>query len=618
MGAFYGSIHIKADEVAPVREALDDIAKRKWKFLVSPVMDGWIAVYPNVNGQDERVSKALAKKLDWPILHVAVHDDDVFYYWYYRGGKLIDRFSSCPEYFGQISARMKSLLHGKPERVADILQHSNDLNRLTALVEEMRTEPLYVSDRPEQFAKLFGLSNFSTAYEYLMADETDGIEQWDEFVHVPDLSEERRDGQEAAARVQRQKDRLKDEGKLLAELSMGKKSSKVPVQIVWCVDSTNGLLVAQPNIIEQREVPVQMLQPPWAGNLISIGIMLQPTAFTMQTSPSGTYLAVGYAGRTQKAELWDVQQKKCVLEIEHTSVVYSVAFALDETVLFTMSPQEIVVTDLSNYARTGHWKIENGQSIDLHSSGKMIALAKQDGFSILNTESGEERAIRLGRYQDLSGLRELLQGQLQQEMENIDSDWVSNQVQKTLKQLGVPEDSAAGKRMRAETEKGFDDMLSGKAFAHFGERTFQPEHVRCAKFVGDGKYLACATEAALRVFDIDHILSASGDDVEPLYSVEPTKVPSEYGYLPGNTFTVVDGVERGSILFAGLDGTIRSLELGSGVGTELFSPPGTPPIMQMQLVGKTLFCLCQPGFPEIHGKRQPPLLQIWDVGKLAG
>ena len=73
MGAFYGSIHIRTDEVETVRGALANIAKRKWKFLVSPVMDGWIAAYPNVNGQDERVSKALAKKLDWPILHVAVH-----------------------------------------------------------------------------------------------------------------------------------------------------------------------------------------------------------------------------------------------------------------------------------------------------------------------------------------------------------------------------------------------------------------------------------------------------------------------------------------------------------------------------------------------------------------
>ena len=173
MGAFYGSIHIKSNQVRKITEALGGLANRKRKFLMSPVIDGWIAIYPNDHGQSERVSKAIAKKLEWPVLHVAVHDDDVFCYWYYRGGKLIDRFSSCPEYFGEVSARMKSLLRGKPECLADLLQDPDDVQRLTVLVEEMRREPLFASDRHEQFAQLFGLSNVSTSYEYLMADETE-------------------------------------------------------------------------------------------------------------------------------------------------------------------------------------------------------------------------------------------------------------------------------------------------------------------------------------------------------------------------------------------------------------------------------------------------------------
>jgi hypothetical protein len=255
--------------------------------------------------------------------------------------------------------------------------------------------------------------------------------------------------------------------------------------------------------------------------------------------------------------------------------------------------------------------------MDLQPLGKMIAITKQDGFSILNIESGEERAVRLGRYQNLSGLRELLQGQLQQEMEKTGPDWVSSQVEKTLKQLGVSDDSPVGKRMRAETEKSIDDMLSGKAFAHMGERTFQPESIHCAKFVGGGRLLACASEAAMRVFEIERILSSPEGDLEPLYSVEPTQVPFEYGYLPGYTYTVVDDGEGDRVLFAGLDGAIRSLDLATGEVGELISPPGKPPIIQIQSVGgNLLFCLCLPGFPETRGKRQQPLLQIWDLGKL--
>lgn len=137
MGAFYGSVHLQTNDAAAVRDAVSGLAKRKRKFLVSPVNDGWIAVYPSDHGQDEQVSKAVAKKLDCPVLHVAVHDDDVFFYSFYRGGKLIDRFNSCPDYFGKVSAREEKSLRGKPERLADLRQNPGDLDKLEALMDAM-------------------------------------------------------------------------------------------------------------------------------------------------------------------------------------------------------------------------------------------------------------------------------------------------------------------------------------------------------------------------------------------------------------------------------------------------------------------------------------------------
>ncbi len=619
MGAFYGSIHIKTDQVGKVTEALDGLAKRKWKFLMSPVIDGWIAIYPNEHGQSERVSKAIANELEWPILHVVVHDDDVFFYWYYCGGKLIDRFSSCPEYFGQISARMKSLLRGKPERLADLLQDPDDLQRLMALVEEMRTDPLFASDRHEQFARLFGLPNVSTSYEYLMADETEGIDRWDEFVHVPDLSKERKAEQEAAARLERQKDRLKDDGKLLAEIAVASESASVPTHLFWCADEMNGLLIASSNILERRAIPVQRARPPWADEPTPIGIGLPPTAVAMQTSPSGRYLAVGCAGGTWKADLWDLQEQSVMLEVGHTSAVYSAAFTSDERLLFTMSPHEIVATDLGNHKRVHHWKIENGKSIDLHPSGKLIALAKQDGISIFNLESGEERALRLGRYQDLSGLREYLQHQLQQEMEKLGPGWTTKHVEKTLTQMGVPEDSATGKRIREESLKSINDVLSGKAFEHLGERTFQPENAHCVRFVGGGEFIGCATTEGLRVFKTEQVLSAGGGELEPVHSIQPASVPFEYGRIPGQIYAIVDDPRRHQVLFGGVDGTIRSLALTTGETGEFLPIPGEPAITQMQLAGDSaLYCLCQPDFFETGPKLKSPLFQIWDVAKLSG
>ena len=115
MGAFYGGIHIRTDDRDSVVAALKGLAKRKRRFFVSPVSDGWVSVFPNLNGQDDKVSKAVAKRLDANILHLAIHDDDVLYYWFYQGGKLIDKFSSCPDYFGEITGRAKARWQGKPE-----------------------------------------------------------------------------------------------------------------------------------------------------------------------------------------------------------------------------------------------------------------------------------------------------------------------------------------------------------------------------------------------------------------------------------------------------------------------------------------------------------------------
>jgi hypothetical protein len=612
MGAFYGSVHVKSDQYEAVKEALETAAGRKWKFLVSPVMDGWIAVFPNNHGQDERASKAIAKSLAAPILHIAVHDDDVFYFWFYRGGKLLDRFSSCPD-FGGVSGRMKSLLQGKPERLQDLLRNPADIERLTALLEAMRSEPLFASDRPEQFARLFGLSNASTSYEDLMADETEGIEGWEEFAHVPDLSEERRAEQEAAARIQRQKDRLRDEGKLLADVYLP--APHLPAHLLWCVHAGKNLVFAQSSLVEPGEL--QIIPPPWTGQPMPVGIVLEPRGVALAASPKGRYLAVGYGSADCKADVWDWETKQRLLEIKHTSVVQSIAFAADERMVFTMSPQEIAATDLANGRRAGEWSVQSNRAMDLHPQGNIVAVGTQEGFCVLNVESGELRSVRLGAYQDLSGLREYLQTQLRQEMEKVGPDWVASQVEKTLQQLDVPEESIVGKRIREDTEKGIADVLSGKAFAHLGPRTFQPENVFCMKFVGGGKLLACSTDKALRIFDAESLFSAREGDLKPRVSAPLMPVPSDFGYLTGYIYAVVDDPENNSVLFGGLDGSIRSLSLATGEATDLFIPPGAPPIMQMKLEGSMLFCFCQPGFPETRGRRPPPLMQIWEKGKLS-
>ncbi len=102
MGGRYGSIHIRTDDRDAVLRALDKFEVNLTRnFLVAPVIDGWVTVFPEHNGQDAAVFEPLANKLSgYALVCCLVHDDDVFAYWLYDRGQLIDSYNSCPDYFG--------------------------------------------------------------------------------------------------------------------------------------------------------------------------------------------------------------------------------------------------------------------------------------------------------------------------------------------------------------------------------------------------------------------------------------------------------------------------------------------------------------------------------------
>jgi hypothetical protein len=127
MGGFYGSIHVRTDSNQPVKDVLEVIAKKKkHKFYLSPPINGWVSIFPEGSGQDERVSKYIAKYLDYDILHLLVHDDGIFCYWYYHKGSLIDEYNSHPGYFGEfVSRRKREKLKGNPDVFKDrLVDHS--------------------------------------------------------------------------------------------------------------------------------------------------------------------------------------------------------------------------------------------------------------------------------------------------------------------------------------------------------------------------------------------------------------------------------------------------------------------------------------------------------------
>lgn len=185
MGGFYGSIHIKTTDTESVRIALGTLAfDGGINFLLAPAINGWVTVFPEGSGQDVSVTAKLAATIQHPMLHCLVHDDDVFIYEFYQGGKHVDSYNSCPDYFGGDETEHGGTLEGFDA----ILPDADDRKLLRELLDEEGFT--FEVERLERFADLLGLPNALASYEYLQEGEQDDVEQWEDFVHVPDLPEE--------------------------------------------------------------------------------------------------------------------------------------------------------------------------------------------------------------------------------------------------------------------------------------------------------------------------------------------------------------------------------------------------------------------------------------------
>lgn len=178
--------------------ALQKIVQRTdGKFLVGPVVNGWISVFPEED-QTEAVSADIAKVLLTDIFQFMVHDDDIFMYWFYRNGKLVDHYNSCPEYFEgmagvNVSEEEKHECSGRPELFQDLLKAPGSLPKLEELLAATKKNYAFESQRMAEFVELLGLTNTLSSYRYLQGGEQDDIEGWDRFQHLekqPDPAED--------------------------------------------------------------------------------------------------------------------------------------------------------------------------------------------------------------------------------------------------------------------------------------------------------------------------------------------------------------------------------------------------------------------------------------------
>jgi len=147
--------------------------------FLSPTVGRFTTVYDReTEGHDfdviEQVGLELSRRLECAVLGVALHDDDVLYYWLFQEGELRDFYNSCPDYFEADAQEPRPPEGGD----ADVL--CNAFGQFdAATIEEILRLNLLDDDatilgeegRHEALAKALGMPSFPVGLGY------DGIEQ---------------------------------------------------------------------------------------------------------------------------------------------------------------------------------------------------------------------------------------------------------------------------------------------------------------------------------------------------------------------------------------------------------------------------------------------------------
>jgi hypothetical protein len=660
MGSFFGSVHIRTEDRDAVRKVLEQVAKKqKARFLLGPALNGWVAVYPDNNGQDVRVAAAIGGKLTADALYVMVHDDDIFAYSFYQRGELVDHYNSCPDYFDGVFdtegleeelGEEPAECGGRPEVFRHLLKSDGDLAELQALLSPGQARSVvFASELLDRFAGLLGLANAATAYEYLMQDETDGIDGWEGFTHVPDLSAEKAKKRAAEDALAAAKRRLRDEGLLLLEQAGTGKAPRVTMP-VWCPDRDGGFLVCWSDMFGQGPPSLERYGPPWSAGPQPTGLAGERYVMALASSRSGRYWATGDG--TGLAKVWDAEHARPLLEIKHDRHVVWTGFTADEKYLVTLSAQDGAVTALDTRQRVASFPVLHAKTGSIHPSGTLVVADELGKLVFIDLPSGRVgKTLRVGGrqgfppmgqllgahvqrggQQSVAAVREAMEAALKQQLAGVEA--MQEKLRAAYRKAGMPEPEGLAERMRQEIEKLIADTqkrLEGlQAAARPGGAPPQAgvpaqglERLHALEVSADGRWLSYAAQQGVRVLAWDAVTAAAEATPAPAFAAVAEPVAVDMGQsgmttTQAQTYAVAHDPAANRLLFAGLEGKVKALDLATGQVRVLLDPPGRPPINRLGLArdGSALCCTCQ---PEMFGgnNRPAPLVQVWNYAALS-
>lgn len=385
MGAFYGSVHVRCDDVERLRRALEGIAERtKTRFSTPQRRTSWLCVYPSEMGQDVAIAAAISMELSCPVLHLLVHDGDVFFFNLFERGVLCDAYCSRPDYFGKAADERRMRAPG-PSSLSDVV--GVDAQR----IERVLDAELSAVEQLQQLGKLLKLRRVDTCYEYLR----EGLEATAELpgsVHIPSLDERQRVARELRAKVDAEAARLKHEGVLFIERTASDWGSRP----VFCADRSHGFLCAWSHLGRSALEPLERWSRPFVGPE-DIGIRVSPTVTRLTTSKAGRFLAAGHAYGDWRVQLWDLPARRELVRVELGGATDQLTFSPDEQTLVCIAEGQLSLISMEPpYARARVQLAAGSTCCAFHPDGRWLLCASYapSGATLSLVELSTQRVVR--------------------------------------------------------------------------------------------------------------------------------------------------------------------------------------------------------------------------------
>jgi hypothetical protein len=575
VGAFYGSVQVRSGNRNTVMAAAESAARAmRIRILVGPEIGGWVGIYPEGKGQDERVGREIAARIGYDVLHTLVHDDDVFAYWLFRHGNLVDSYWSVPGYFGEKNRAKEEAMVGNPEAFRFIQERVELLPKILA-----RGNTLLAEQQLAEFADAMGIVNACTSYEYLKDGETEGIHGWSEFKEILGDELKQRGKQPPGQSLTQEQQRLKSDGLLLF---VDERSLAIPRA---CVIS-DGFVVAWDHI--RGTVEFAHYRRPWQEPE-SVELSTPAHISELTSDASGQHVAIK---AINCAQVWEFEAGQWTkrIEVADPRLVFAVSITPDARLLAHSSINGIVITDLRAKQQTMAFPAREIHQMAFHPSGEwlvvtgpqlgLISLLEEPRYRLLALRAKSPNPGPDNLPNDYESVSKSVQATLEKTAAAMQASLADIEAKVQAGSLAMPPEQLAQLRKLVE-----DTIAKGKRGVN--PLLLHNERIHRVGFSRDGRRLWCATERGLRVYEWSEVPRAGGALGKPILAFDPPV--SDAGTGTADIYAVAEENVTNALVFGGGNGTVYRLDL-AGQTRQLFQLPGNRSVLSLVVStdGKTL------------------------------